>query len=135
MKSEYFPGACGDLNPMHGDTLILILQSLRGRRLSMADPRQLAIREEPTNRPDGDPPPVALFARRFPQMPLLEWPGQHIHFHQLPVVCDVAHPRPLPLHQPGPAIPATDQNGMAGGVRNHEPVQVRPAAKRIPDIP
>ena len=111
------------------------LPRLRGRRLSLSDLRQLAIREEPTNDPDGHPPPATLLARRLPQMPRLVGPGQHIHFQQLLVVRNVANPRPLPLYKPRPGVPAPDRNGVAGGVRNHKPGRVFSAAKQFPDVP
>ena len=96
---------------------------------------QLAKGEEPANRPDAHPPPPTLLARRFPQMPPLVRPGQHIHLQQLPVVGNVAHPRSLPLDKPRPGGPTPDQNRVTGGVRNHELVQLRPAAKPIPNVP
>jgi len=111
------------------------LLRLESRRRFPLDLRQLAIRKEPTNHPDGDPPPATLLTRRFPQMPLLVGPCQHLHLHQLLVVLDVAHSRPLPLDKPRPAVPALDQHCVAGGVRNHEPGRVRTAAIQFPDVP
>jgi hypothetical protein len=39
------------------------------------------------------------------------------------------------LYKPRPGVPALDQNGVAGGVRNHEPGRVRSAAKQFPNVP